>query len=282
MADRSSLITLLRLMGKFLPGNYVKTVFYLNCIYKPRKFLRQGLNSFYRIDHIYEVLGEFKKKYKGSFSILEFGVSHGYTFVKMLYATKYMKMADRVAVHGFDSFEGLPESSDITDKDVIARDSWVSGQFRSNYDALNDYCRRDYNNYSFHRGYFEDTINDDFLKTLETKPPILIWIDCDYYTSARTVFERLIPYIPSGCVIYFDDYDLNFGSRFTGEAKIVHEINNGVFGDGIELILDTNLSLNSKRVYRFININSKYHYERLAHSLSISETRRRANDSPMP
>lgn len=111
---------------------------------------------------------------------------------------------------------------------------------------------------------------------------MLIWIDCDYYTSAKTVFEKLIPFIPSGCVIYFDDYDLNFGSRFTGEAKIVHEINNGAFGDGIELILDTHLSLNSKRIYRFININSRYHYELLSPSLSVRDTRSRSNDSPLP
>lgn len=282
MADRSPFITLLRIMGKFLPGDYLKTVFYLNCVYKPRKILRLSIDSFYRMDHIYEVLGEFKKNYKGSFSILEFGVSHGYSFTKMLYATKYMKMADRVIVHGFDSFEGLPESADITDKNVIAHDSWVKGQFKSSYNDLDEYCGRRYKNYSLHRGYFEDTITNDFTKTLETDPPMLIWIDCDYYTSAKTVFEQLIPYIPNGCVIYFDDYDLNFGSRFTGEAKIVHEINNGVFGDGIELVLDTDLSLNSKRIYRFININSRYYYELLSPSLSMRDTRRKTNDSPMP
>lgn len=282
MADRSPFITLLRVMGKFLPGDYLKTAFYLNCVYKPRKILRQSIDSFYRMDHIYEVLDEFKKNYKGSFSILEFGVSHGYSFMKMLYATKYLKMADRVIVHGFDSFEGLPESADITDKNVIAHDSWVQGQFKSNYDDLNEYCGRRYKNYFLHRGYFEDTITNDFIRTLETDLPILIWIDCDYYTSAKTVFEKLIPFIPSGCVIYFDDYDLNFGSRFTGEAKIVHEINNGVFGDGIELILDTNLSLNSKRIYRFININSKYNYELLSPTLSVRDTRSRSNDSPLP
>lgn len=282
MADKSYFITFLRLLGKFLPGDYLKTAFYLNCIAKPRKFLRLGINSFYRMDHIYEVLSGFKKNMRGSFSILEFGVSDGYSFIKMLYATRFLKMLDRVIVHGFDSFEGLPESFDERDKDAIANDSWVASQYKGNYEELKEFCSLNYSNYCIHKGYFEDTITDDFLKTLETNLPILVWIDCDYYTSARTVFERIIPYLPSGCVIYFDDYDLNYGSRFTGEARIVHEINHGIFGEGIELLFDTNLSLNSKNVYRFINRESRLRYERLSLTHTANEVRRRTNASPMP
>ena len=65
---------------------------------------------------------------------------------------------------------------------------------------------------------------------------MLVWIDCDYYTSSRTVMERLLPYLPTGCVIYFDEPEFNFSSRFTGEARLIHEINHGLLGDGIELV----------------------------------------------
>ena len=84
--DKSPLIKIMRLIGKFLPGDYLKTTFYLNAIAKLRKALRLLLNSFYRMDHIYEVLQEFKSTYKGNFSILEFGKADGYSFTKMLYA----------------------------------------------------------------------------------------------------------------------------------------------------------------------------------------------------
>jgi hypothetical protein len=100
----SPLMTLLRLFSKLLPGDYLKTLFYLNLIEKPRRLLRLSLNTFYRMDHVYAVLKEFKHHYKGNFSILEFGTSDGYAFTKMLYATKYLNMADRVIVHTFDSF----------------------------------------------------------------------------------------------------------------------------------------------------------------------------------
>jgi len=282
MADKSAFITFLRLIGKLLPGDYLKTTFYLNCIAKPRKFLHLALDSFYRMDHIYDVLSEFKNTYKGKFSILEFGVADGYSFTKKLYATRYLKMEDRVIVHGFDSFEGMPESFDLRDQDMIANDGWVKGEFKASYESLDEYCRKHYCNYRLYKGYFEDTVNKEFLESLETCLPILIWIDCDYYTSAKTVFERLIPYIPSGCLVYFDEVEFNFGSRFTGEARIIYEINHGLFGDGIELVLDTNLSLNSKRIYRFINCNARSEYEKSHRENTSGILRRRINDSPLP
>jgi hypothetical protein len=280
--DKSALITILRLIGNLLPGNYLKTTFYLNAIAGPRKVLRLLLNSFYRIDHIYDVIKEFRSNYKGNFSILELGTADGYSFTKMLYATKYLRMDDRVIVHAFDSFEGMPAAIDSKDRDLIANDGWVEGQFRGSYEELDDYCRQRYKNYRIHKGYFEETLTDEFLKSLQTHLPILVWIDCDYYSSARTVLERLIPYLPSGCVIYFDDYDFNFGSRFTGEARLIYEVNHGFFGNDIELVLDHNLSLNSNRVYRFIRYESGIQYERLFKQNSASQLRRRTNDSPMP
>ena len=100
-------------------------------------------------------------------------------------------------------------------------DDWAPGQFKGRYAELTAYCSRHYHNYKIHRGYFDQTINKAFLASLDHHPPALIWIDCDYYSSARVVFERLRDHIPNGCVIYFDDLDnLNFGSHFTGEARL--------------------------------------------------------------
>ncbi len=138
---------------------------------------------------------EFRGRYTGSFSILEFGVADGYSYTKKLYATKYLGMADRVLVHGFDSFEGMPSTSDERDRDMVADDSWVEGQYKGRYEALDEYCRAHYSNYRLHRGVFDETVNEVFLASLEEHPPILIWIDCDYYTSARAALEPLIPYI---------------------------------------------------------------------------------------
>ena len=67
------------------------------------------------MDHVYAVIEEFKRSYKGPFSILEFGVADGYAFAKKAYATRYLGMEDSIVCHGFDSFEGLPETDDQRD-----------------------------------------------------------------------------------------------------------------------------------------------------------------------
>jgi hypothetical protein len=281
--DKSLLMTGMRLAGKALPGDYVRTFVYLNLIYKPRLALRRLVSTFYRMDHVYAVIGEFKRSYKGPFSILEFGVADGYGFAKKAYATRYLGMEDQIVCHGFDNFEGLPESSDQRDHASVAGANWKAGQYRGRYEELRDYLDSRYRNCRLHKGMFDATLTPEFLETLRVHKPILIWIDCDYYTSARTAFERLMPYLPSGCVLYFDEYEFNFGSRFTGEARLVDEINRGEFGDGLELVLDGNLSWDLRRCYRFINRSAQSVFERKRELQRVVAWNKRAgNDSPLP
>jgi len=200
----------------------------------------------------------------------------------MLYATKFLKTTDRVIVHGFGTFEGMPETFDSRDCDIISNDNWHKGQFQANFEKLDNYCREHYANYQLHKGLFENTIDENLLKSLEGHKLILIWLDCDYYTSAKVVFEKIISHIPNGCVIYFDEPEFNFGSRFTGEARLIYEINEGKFGEGVELVLDTALALNSFRAYRFINMNNKIRYEREEPKRRVAQHKIRINDSPFP
>jgi hypothetical protein len=279
---RSFLVRALRVFGRVLPGDRLKTTVYLYLIAKPRALLRQALLGFYRFDHVYAVLEEVKQRYEGSFSVLEFGTHRGYAFTKILYATKYLGLADRITVHAFDTFEGLPPAADQRDRNVIgASDVFVAGQFPGDYEALDALCRRRYDNYALHRGLFEDSLTPDVLRTFETQLPILIWIDCDYYSSTRTVIERLLPLLPSGCVLYFDDYDLNFGSHLTGEARVVQELNQGLYGEGIELILDRGLSLDSERVYRFIRLEGGPQLQRFV-PYQLNPGRNPSGGSPLP
>jgi len=280
---RSGLIRLLRLASHLLPGEYLKTAFYLNCIDKPRRMLRDLLFSFYRYDHVYAVLREFAQLPGPHFSVLEFGTSDGYSFVKLLYATRYLGLENRVRVHTFDSFEGMPASQDSRDRNWASGDDWAPGQFRGNYRALHDYCSQRYSNFEIHKGYFEDSIDPAFLASLQEYPPVLVWIDCDYYTSSKTVLTRLLDRLPNGAVIYFDEFDnLNFGSRLTGEARLVHEINTGKFGDNIELVPDARLSLYSRRIYRFLKIPPNCQLLAPDAPNEPDQVRHRSDGSPLP
>ena len=281
MIDKSHAITLLRMIGFLLPGNWLKTSVYLYAVGKVRKAIRLAVNGFYRMDHIYEALDEFQGQTRGTLSMLEFGTNEGYAFVKMLYATKYMHMADRVTVHGFDTFEGMPAPAQRSDLDVIRdREGWSKGQFKGGYEKLLAYCQERYSNFQLHRGRFDETLSDEFLASLASSPPMLVWIDCDFYSSAKSVFDRLIPWLPSGCIIYFDEIEFNYGTRFTGEARIVYEINQGMFGQELELVPDTALSWDTKRVYRLVRFEGGPHYEWI--DTPPDPGRGIGNESPLP
>ena len=281
---RSPAIRVLRALGHLLPGDYLKTLFYLNLIETPRRLLRKALFQFYRYDHVYLVLRDCKKRYQGRFSILEFGTSAGYSFVKLLYATRFLGLEDRVTVYGFDSFEGMPRAADRRDEDLVEGDSWGEGQFRGSYEALQLHCAKHYKNFQLHKGWFENSVNESALSPLRAELPILVWIDVDYYSSARTVLQKLIPYLPNGCVIYFDEYDnMNYGSRLTGEARLVHEINQGALGGEIELVCDRELSLSSMRIYRFVRFGDGPRYAPITrenHSAGVP--RQPGSGSPLP
>src|SRR5271154_788880 len=188
---RSPAIRVLRVLGHLLPGDYLKTLFYLSLIETPRRLIRKALFQFYRYDHVYAVLRDCKKRYQGQFSIVEFGTSAGYSFVKLLYATRFLGLENRVTVYGFDSFEGMPRAADRRDEDLVEGDCWGEGQFCSNYKELQSHCAKHYKNFRLHKGWFESSVNESTLSPLRTELPILVWIDVDYYSSARTVFEKL-------------------------------------------------------------------------------------------
>jgi tetratricopeptide (TPR) repeat protein len=114
--------------------------------------------------------------------ILEFGVGHGASIRKLA------SMTDRV-IHGFDSFQGLPESWSHLPK----------GAFNANGEVP-----LAPNHAKFHVGLFDQTL-PPFL--IEYKESIkFLNIDCDLYSSTKTVFDLVEKRIVSGTVIFFDEY----------------------------------------------------------------------------
>lgn len=179
----SPLLKVLRGLSRLIPGDYLRTAIYLGLIERPRRILRLSLSTFYRMDHVYAVLREFRNNYRGNFSILEFGTSDGYAFTKMLYATRYLGMEDWVTVHTFDSFEGMPPAADARDLDLVGGDSWAAGEFRGRYEHLRNYCAAKYRNFQIHKGYFEESITPAFLESLVPTPPS--WSGSTATTTAR-------------------------------------------------------------------------------------------------
>ena len=112
---------------------------------------------------------------------LEFGVASGYTINLLADATKSV-------VHGFDGFGGLPEDW---------RPGFPRGAFAQPVPAVRD-------NVELVIGLFDDTL-PRFIAG-HPGPAAFIHIDCDLYSSTRTVFEHCAPSVQAGTVIVFDEY----------------------------------------------------------------------------
>lgn len=127
--------------------------------------------------------------------ILEFGVFRGDS---LNYIAKKMPQRE---LHGFDSFEGLPEA-------------WVNnpkGAFN-----VDGELPKVPSNVKLWKGYFEDAL-PEWVKTHD-QPIAMIHIDCDLNSSTDTVFRVLADRIEPGTVLLFDDY-FNFpGWKRDGHA----------------------------------------------------------------
>lgn len=120
--------------------------------------------------------------------ILEFGVHRGNS---IRYLAGLAAGTER-AVHGFDSFEGLPEGW----KDLPGGSYTTRGELP----AVPD-------NVALHVGWFDETLPGFVEKHPE--PVAFINIDCDLYSSTMTVFDVLGAQIGPGTVIVFDEYICN-------------------------------------------------------------------------
>ena len=92
-------------------------------------------------------------------------------------------------VHGFDSFEGLPEDWHHAPKGSYS----TKGVIPSVQE-----------NVILHNGWFEETL-PGFVEKYQG-PVRFMNIDCDIYSSTKTVLELLAKQITHGTVIVFDEY----------------------------------------------------------------------------
>jgi hypothetical protein len=141
-------------------------------------------------------LGEVDRNQPGLY--LEFGVYKAATINLIASLTQS-------AVHGFDSFEGLPEDW---------RDGHDKGEFRV---AALPAVR---GNVTLHKGWFSDTL-PPFLDK-ERGSVCFLHVDCDLYSSTKTVFSSLADRLIPGTIIVFDEY-FNYPGWQEGEYKAFME-----------------------------------------------------------
>ena len=132
--------------------------------------------------------------------VLEFGVFKGRTI-------KVIAAATQRTVHGFDSFEGLPED-------------WVGWKQPAGYFALKGALPAVPANVVLHKGWFKDTLPGFVAGT--DQPVAFAHIHCDLYSSTRDVFAALGNRIRPGTVLAFHEY-LNYGGWRDHEFRAFQE-----------------------------------------------------------
>ena len=124
-------------------------------------------------------------------AFLEFGVHSGVT----INTIAAHKASDNKVVHGFDSFEGLPE-------DWFTHHTHKT-KYTKGYFAVDELPKVD-KKVKLWKGWFTDTI-PQYLEEHQEQIAFL-HIDSDLYSSAIDVLYGLKDYIVEGTIIVFDDF----------------------------------------------------------------------------
>jgi len=165
----------------------------------------------------------------------EFGVGRGRTMMRYLKALKLhceIESDDlyRHRIFAFDSFEGLPAKASPRDD----HPGWDRGKLSHPLEHVQSRIGGEIDlkrgTVRFVKGFFSDSLTPELARELEANPPSIVTIDVDYYSSAKTVLDWLLPFTPSGCLFYFDDIWAFFGHPEMGELAAISEINRGGIG----------------------------------------------------
>lgn len=121
----------------------------------------------------------------------------------------------------FDSFEGLPEIAEI-DKQAI----WSKGRLKTAEDefvrlATSTGMPRE--RLTTVKGFYDESLTPALQQRLLPKKAAVVYVDCDLYTSTVPVLEFIVPFLQTGTVIVFDDWNCFYGDSERGERRAWRE-----------------------------------------------------------
>lgn len=135
---------------------------------------------------------------------LEFGILKGKSLLHSYKCAKKLVLKNR-NFYGFDSFEGFPTEN---------HDFFISDNFAVNYKKVESTFKK-FKNIYIVKGFFEETLKKDSVKHIENIS--FVFIDCDIYESALSIFPYLKNRMNPGSFIMIDDFssiDKNGNSIF--------------------------------------------------------------------
>ena len=174
----------------------------------PKYAKRQNLTRFLAL---YEI---FKRVLTVKGSVVECGVNHGFglmSWAKLSAILEPVNLTRRI--YGFDTFEGFP-SLDARDMAPAARNVKVGDLFADSHDELQELIR--INDSTRFLGHVNKVklVRGDATQTIpsfvDENPHLLVsllFMDFDIYEPTKVALEHLLPRMPKGAVVAFDELD---------------------------------------------------------------------------
>jgi O-methyltransferase len=173
---------------------------------------------------------------------LEFGVFAGDSFIRAYHSTRQVfehhqkqhpwrtaedsaeigRLWNDMRFFAFDSFQGLPEISGI-DRQTS---DFAAGKFNCTEPAFRDNLARagvPLSRVTTIAGWFENSCTEETIRRHGLQKAAIIHIDCDLYSSTKTVLNFIRPLLTDGSIIIFDDWYCFRGNPDLGEQKAFQE-----------------------------------------------------------
>ena len=132
---------------------------------------------------------------------LEFGCHSGRTFSAAIRASRELSILENTRFYAFDSFEGLPETTD--DDGIFESGTFLTGivDFKKALEKQASYKISDDN---IVKGFYSASLTSE----LQAKMPKVgvVHIDVDLYSSTVEVLSFIKPLLVPGSVLIFDDW----------------------------------------------------------------------------
>jgi O-methyltransferase len=147
----------------------------------------------------------------------EFGSWGGLTFA--LAHVESTRHGHPAKLWAFDSFQGFPASED-------EHPEWIEGRMAISLEQFHELCTANgipRDAYNVVPGFYEDTL----ARMAPGEQPAniaLAYVDCDLYSSTKTVLEFLAPRLKHGLFVAFVDFFCWSRSQVSGERRALLEL----------------------------------------------------------
>ncbi len=179
----------------------IQSNLYLQATEETAAYVKEHMTGDTCFDGRYELLETALRQVNVSGMYLEFGVYSGRSI------NFIARHASGQTVHGFDSFRGLQKD-------------WIPGRGKGEFSMHGELPEVE-DNVQLHDGWFDQTL--PAFASAHTGPVAFMNIDCDIYSSTKTIFETLGDRVAPGTVIRFDEY-LNYPGWQEHEYKAFQEL----------------------------------------------------------